>query len=158
MDDKKAVLTFRAIGDNTRLKIMKLLLENDLCVGALARILEISKPAVSQHLKVLRDAGLVKGDKRGYWTHYEVNKSFFQDAIYFLHEMAEPGGSAAYVCLRGNGRNNDMDMERRVLAMCKDCCEQTEKLKMKPQQCTPEQIKECHGDDKDHPCEKEKEK
>jgi len=157
MDVNKAVLTFRAIGDDTRLKIMKLLLENDLCVGALARMLEISKPAVSQHLKVLREAGLVKGDKRGYWTHYEVNRSSLRDAVCYLQGMAESEGSAAYVCLRTKDRNYDMEMERRVLAMCKDCCEQPAKLKMKPQQCTPEQIKECHGDEKEHPCEKEKE-
>ncbi len=40
--------------------------------------------------------------------------------------------------------------------MCKNCCEQPEKLKIKPEACTPEQIKECHGDDQDHPCECEK--
>jgi hypothetical protein len=40
--------------------------------------------------------------------------------------------------------------------MCKDKCEHPEKLKDKPENCTPEQIKECHGDTKDHPCVKEK--
>ncbi len=40
--------------------------------------------------------------------------------------------------------------------MCKCGCEQPQKLKGKPEECTPEQIKECHGEGKDHPCEDEK--
>jgi hypothetical protein len=44
-----------------------------------------------------------------------------------------------------------------VLDMCKTCCERPEKLKGKPEECTPEQIKECHGALTPHPCESEKE-
>jgi len=40
--------------------------------------------------------------------------------------------------------------------MCKDCCQQPEKLKGKPEDCTPEQVKECHGDTENHPCKIEK--
>ena len=40
--------------------------------------------------------------------------------------------------------------------MCKGCCERPEKLKDKPENCTPEQIRECHGDVKTHPCQGEK--
>jgi len=36
--------------------------------------------------------------------------------------------------------------------MCTNCCQQPEKLKDRPQDCTPEQIRECHGDTGDHPC------
>ncbi len=36
--------------------------------------------------------------------------------------------------------------------MCQNCCQQPEKLKDKPESCTPEQIRECHGDDAGHPC------
>jgi hypothetical protein len=39
-----------------------------------------------------------------------------------------------------------------VLEMCKSCCEHPEKLKGKPEECTPGQIKECHGEAKEHPC------
>ncbi len=39
--------------------------------------------------------------------------------------------------------------------MCKDGCQRPERLKGKPEECSPDQIKECHGDTKDHPCEKE---
>jgi len=36
--------------------------------------------------------------------------------------------------------------------MCKDCCQQPIRLKGKPEECSPEQIRECHGDEKEHPC------
>ena len=38
--------------------------------------------------------------------------------------------------------------------MCQDCCQQPEKLKDRPQECSPEQIRECHGDKAEHPCAK----
>lgn len=66
--------SLKALADEKRLKIVIMLLNSDLCVGALAAHLGISKPAVSQHLKILRQAGLVRGEKRGYWTHYMVDR------------------------------------------------------------------------------------
>lgn len=52
--------TFKALGEPTRLKILRLLAEQELCVCELEEILEMSQPRVSQHLKVLKQAGLVK--------------------------------------------------------------------------------------------------
>ena len=71
----------KALGDETRLKLVKLLLEHDYCVSAIAKKLCLSEPSVSQHLKVLRHAGLIKGDKRGYYTHYYVEQSMLTKAI-----------------------------------------------------------------------------
>ncbi len=144
---------FKILGDETRLQIIGLLLESDLCVGALARYLNFSKPAVSQHLKLLREAGLIKGEKRGYWTHYKVEREPLKNAAHFLQEMAEATGREAYICLRQKGK--ETDSERRVLQMCKDCCQQPDQLKTKPEECTHEQIEKCHGSEKDHCCEKE---
>jgi len=64
------LFVLKALADETRFKIINLLLTRTLCVEALANRLGISEAAVSQHLKILRKAGLVKGEKRGYWTHY----------------------------------------------------------------------------------------
>ena len=47
-------------------------------------------------------------------------------------------------------------MRKEVKAMCQCCCEKPDKLKGKPEECTPVQIKECHGDVKNHPCAGEK--
>ena len=68
----KIVKVLKALGDNTRLKIIKLLLIKKFCVGALARRLNISESAVSQQLKILREADLVIGEKKGYYVHYSV--------------------------------------------------------------------------------------
>jgi DNA-binding transcriptional ArsR family regulator len=82
------VRIFKALADETRFKLVKLLLNHDLCVGALAKQLSISEAAVSQHLKSLREAGLVRGEKRGYWTHYAVEKEMLQELGEFLGGLA----------------------------------------------------------------------
>lgn len=149
------VKILKTVGEENRIQIIRLLLKNDLCVGALARILNISKSAVSQHLKVLREAGLVRGEKLGYWTHYRVEKELIQEASYYLQKLINPqpdaNGINEFICLRKE--ETKTGQERRTLEMCKNCCEQPEKLKTVPEECTPEQIKECHGDKKEHSCE-----
>ena len=64
----------RILGDETRMKLYKLLLQRSYCVGALARKLGISSSAVSQHLKQMREAGLVTAEKWGYHVHYIVSR------------------------------------------------------------------------------------
>ena len=69
---------FRTLADPTRLRLLKLLYDQHepdaLCVNALVGLLGVSQPAISQHLRVLKSAGLVKGEKRGYFVHYAVNQ------------------------------------------------------------------------------------
>jgi DNA-binding transcriptional ArsR family regulator len=79
----------KILGDESRFKIIQLLLSHDFCVGAISHHVGISKPAVSQHLKILREAGLVKGEKRGYWTHYVVDRNILREAGESLLEMAK---------------------------------------------------------------------
>lgn len=73
------LVLFKALADGTRLKIVRLLLEHRRCVRALARELELSEAAVSQHLKVLREAGIVIGQRRRYFMHYDANRRTLQD-------------------------------------------------------------------------------
>jgi ArsR family transcriptional regulator len=145
----------KAVADESRLRIINLLLTHDLCVGALASRLDISKAAVSQHLQVLRKVGLVKGEKRGYWTHYSVERSVLHDIANNFIKAANQTLSAEAICPRDASYKTDI-LERREMNMCKDCCEHPEILKGKPEECSAEQIKECHGDTKEHPCESEK--
>ncbi|MBZ4687590.1 MAG: ArsR family transcriptional regulator, arsenate/arsenite/antimonite-responsive transcriptional [Clostridia bacterium] len=79
----------KAMGDETRFKIINLLLTHNLCVGALAHRLGISEAAVSQHLQVLRKAGLVKGEKRGYWTHYSVQRELIVEIANELKKLVD---------------------------------------------------------------------
>ena len=78
----------KALADETRLNIVMLLLKHDFCVGALAARLNISEAAVSQHLQVLRKAGLAKGEKRGYYTHYQVNREMLKKAAQKIIEIS----------------------------------------------------------------------
>ena len=63
---------FRALSVEKRVEIIRLLVERTLCVCALSRLLGISAGAVSQHLRILKDAGLVEPDRRGYFIHYSL--------------------------------------------------------------------------------------
>ena len=128
---------FKALSDPTRFKIFLLLNDRVSCVNALVNFLQISQPAVSQHLKILREAGLVKIEKRGYWVHYSSDKEkidkFLKDfpAALKLKEV----------------RNMGKKVNKKE-------CKYPERLKGKTEECTPEQIKKCHGDIsiQKHPC------
>ena len=84
--DKALVL--KAIADDTRRKIVMLLLRHNFCVGALARKLGLSKGAVSQHLKVLREAGLLTGERKGHFMHYDVNREVLRALAAQIDELA----------------------------------------------------------------------
>ncbi len=86
MEDLLNVL--KALADQTRLSMVKLLLSQDFCVGALAKRLELTEATVSQHLQVLRKAGIVKGEKKGYYTHYVVNTDILKKVAVCLEEMS----------------------------------------------------------------------
>lgn len=79
--DKQAAV-FSALADPTRLKLVKLLCRQQephaLCVNALAGLLGVTQSAVSQHLRVLKSIGMVKGDRRGYHIHYFVNRDVLE--------------------------------------------------------------------------------
>ncbi len=65
---------FGALGSDTRIRILRELAEDVLCVGALAMRLDLTQSAISQHLTVLRNAGLVQSDKRGSYVHYSLTE------------------------------------------------------------------------------------
>ncbi|MGD1154079.1 MAG: metalloregulator ArsR/SmtB family transcription factor [Syntrophales bacterium] len=143
------VQIFKTLADETRFKLIKLLLTHDLCVGALAKHLSISEAAVSQHLKFLREVGLVRGDKRGYWTHYTVEKEKLHELAGLLRELTDLQPCPESFCIKK--LNNKIDCHKEEEKMCNCKCQYPEKLKGKPEECTLEQIKECHGDT-EHPC------
>jgi len=73
-DPEKLARIFRLMSVDTRVRMIQLLKRRSLCVNALARSLGLTPAAISQHLRVLRDAGIVTADKRGYFVHYCINK------------------------------------------------------------------------------------
>jgi DNA-binding transcriptional ArsR family regulator len=85
----KYLKVLKALSDENRFKIINLLLKYNFCVKALAKRLNLSEAAVSQHLKILREAELVKGEKIGYYTHYNVNKNMLIEISKIIKKMAE---------------------------------------------------------------------
>jgi len=90
----------KALADDGRVRVLQLLLERDLCVGALARELAMSEPAVSQHLRKLRECGLVTGEKRGYWTHYVVNGSLLLEISHKFASLSACSRPSESACSR----------------------------------------------------------
>ncbi len=83
------VQLFKALSDGTRLRMVELMNGRAYCVRALSLMLDVSESAVSQHMKVLRDAGLVEGVKYGYYTHYRLCREPFEALSRSLRELSE---------------------------------------------------------------------
>ena len=93
---------FAALADPTRLRLVKLLchqhVPDALCVNALAGFLGVTQSAVSQHLRVLKSIGLVKGERRGYHIHYFINPEVLErcrDLVSAPLTIKEPGEEQA---------------------------------------------------------------
>jgi ArsR family transcriptional regulator len=74
-DPGKLARMFKILSVNTRIQIIQLLKGRSLCVNAMAHTLQITPAAVSQHLRIMRDAEIVIGEKRGYFMHYRINEA-----------------------------------------------------------------------------------
>jgi len=144
------IQTLKAIADENRMKILTMLLGGNFCVGALAGQLNISKPAVSQHLKILRKAGLIKGEKRGYWTHYMVERQVIAEISEQLRKLSAQPQPFQIICAKHEDPSIYKTQIKDVM-MCQNCCQQPDNLKEKPETCSPEQILECHADAEAHP-------
>ena len=70
---------FKALSDPTRVRIIGLLAHTELCVGDLARILEMTQPAVSHQLRVLRNLRIVRGRKEGRHVFYTLMDEHIHD-------------------------------------------------------------------------------
>lgn len=81
-------IALKAIADKTRMELLTMLLKNNCCVRALARRLGISEATASQHLKVLREAGLLTREKRGHFTHYTVERIALQELADEIEALA----------------------------------------------------------------------
>ncbi|MHB9111163.1 MAG: ArsR/SmtB family transcription factor [Thermoleophilia bacterium] len=86
---KKTAQLFKALSDDTRLRILGLLLDGELCVCDLVAILGLPQSTVSRHLAYLRNSGLVSDSRQGVWMHYrlaEGETSLHQDIFDLLRK------------------------------------------------------------------------
>ena len=72
---------FKALSDKTRREILKLLNNKDMSAGEIAQHFDMSKPSISKHLDILREAELVSSEKKGQFVIYSVNTSVIQEVL-----------------------------------------------------------------------------
>jgi ArsR family transcriptional regulator len=87
------LVILKALGDKRRLMILNMLLRHDYCVRSLSRRLGLSEAATSQHLRVLREAGLLVGEKKGYYRHYKVNREALSKLASQIEDLARVKGN-----------------------------------------------------------------
>ena len=85
--EKKMALVFKALGDENRIRIMKLLRTGEKCACKLLEELNISQSTLSHHMKILCDSGIVAGRKEGKWMHYSISSEGSQIARDCLHDL-----------------------------------------------------------------------
>jgi ArsR family transcriptional regulator, arsenate/arsenite/antimonite-responsive transcriptional repressor len=87
IDIEQASIILKLLGDKTRLTMMKILDDGSCCVCEFVEIFQMSQPAISQHLRKLKDMGLLKEEKKGQWVFYSINK---QNEYYpFINQILE---------------------------------------------------------------------
>ena len=143
-NDRELALIFKALAAPARITMIQLLKKRTLCVGALAKSLGVTPGAVSQHLGILKDAGLVEAEKRGYFMHYHVNSKTLDRWKEALEQfLTAPLELEPCIFIKQGGG---------TMCTCKTECQKPQELKGKPEECSPEQIKKCHGEVPEHPC------
>jgi ArsR family transcriptional regulator len=75
---------FKALNDPTRRQILDLLRESDLNAGEIADRFTMTKPSISHHLDLLRQAGLVEASKQGQFINYSLNTTVFDELLAWL--------------------------------------------------------------------------
>lgn len=85
---------FKALADPTRRRILQLLNEGDLTAGEIAEHFEMTKPSVSYHLAILKQAGLVTDERQGQNILYRLNLTVFQELLKWFYDFGLVPGQA----------------------------------------------------------------
>jgi DNA-binding transcriptional ArsR family regulator len=88
MKERARILKVLSVG--TRLEILSLLKKGSMCVNALACRLDISQGAVSQHLRIMREAGLLIDEKDGYFVHYRLDENVLSQWKKIIDQILSP--------------------------------------------------------------------
>lgn len=110
------VKIFKALSDETRLKILMIISSKVMCQRGISKCLQISDSAVSQHIKILKDADILKGYKDGYFVFYQINNEVFNECITFMRTL---GSESSYTFLEKEKISN--------INRCHNTCKGTQK-------------------------------
>lgn len=75
LDLETAATVLKLLGDKTRLTMVKILANHECCVCEFVALFQMTQPAISQHLRKLKDSGLIKETRKGQWIFYSLNSS-----------------------------------------------------------------------------------
>ena len=101
---------FQALADNTRLRLLNLMGEQEICVCYFVEVLGQPQPKISRHLAYLRNAGLVVARREGKWMHYRI-------------ERPNDAGAIAILETTLSSLKADREMQRDLETLGKACCE-----------------------------------
>ena len=88
---KESAELFKLLSVDKRIEIVELLKKEPMSVNALAKSLGITQSAVSQHLRVLKGAGLVRDERQGYWIYYSLNREALEKCRQRLNRICTCG-------------------------------------------------------------------
>jgi len=89
---EKLALYFKALSDETRLRILKLLEVGELCVCDITAALDMTQPNVSFHLGILKESGLIKDRKQGRWSYYDLDFTNIMNRVVLPTSLERIGG------------------------------------------------------------------
>ena len=87
LSEKKTAEMFKALCDENRIRILKLLQNGEKCACVLLDDLHISQPTLSHHMKILCDSGIVVSRKEGKWMHYSISPEGSENAVSMLRKL-----------------------------------------------------------------------
>lgn len=120
---EERIKIFKAIADETRLKILILVShKKNICAKGIAKHLNISEAAVSQHIKVLKESSLIVGYKRGYHFMYELNRESLEKSINFIKGLINDDFNLISDGLNEEENSFDISVCKNSCKSMKNCC------------------------------------
>jgi ArsR family transcriptional regulator, arsenate/arsenite/antimonite-responsive transcriptional repressor len=86
-ENREIEVLFRALADRTRLRLLSLMGEDEICVCFLVEVLKTNQPKISRHLAYLRRAGVVAARREGKWMHYKIVEPLDEHAARIFREV-----------------------------------------------------------------------
>ena len=98
LSNKQITVIFKALCDENRVQIFRILQNGELCACHLPEDLHLSQPTLSHHMKILCDSGLVVGRKEGKWMHYSISAEGAMIAVECLKQITAVKESGNKCC------------------------------------------------------------
>ena len=98
LSNKQITVIFKALCDENRVQIFRILQNGELCACHLLEELQLSQPTLSHHMKILCDSGLVVGRKEGKWMHYSISVEGAMIAVECLKQITAVKESGNKCC------------------------------------------------------------